>query len=207
MTKRSWFAGILFFGALIVSLPTRSAEVEEWGEVEVSELAREIFKRFDHKVHGREFERMGLGCPACHQLGGVGEKRLDPSVLDSVFLTPSSLACHFCHNPPEGVEPRGPGYCYNCHEGGVAPESHGPGWLEIHGSNARIGKLGCDRCHKKVFCIGCHVKKDSMSYRVHDRSWLSVHGIAAFADPSNCSTCHLQADCVECHSTSDGRFE
>jgi hypothetical protein len=166
----------------------------------------DIFERFNHKRHEGVLEDRGVNCSACHQVGARGDPRVATSVLESWLLPPPPGACHYCHNPPDGEQPTGTGACILCHETIQPPESHGAGWVDLHGAEARLQTWSCNNCHRRSFCIDCHERKEAARYREHDRAWLSVHGIAARTDPTECDTCHLQSDCVSCHSTTDGRL-
>lgn len=165
-----------------------------------------IFERFNHKRHEGILADRKIGCSACHQIGATGDKRVSTKRLESFTLSPPRMACHYCHNPETGEEPAGTGRCITCHESVSPPESHGAGWVDLHGTEARLQTWSCDNCHRRSFCIDCHERKEDARMRVHDLTWISVHGIAARTDPTSCTTCHLQVDCVSCHTTNDGRL-
>lgn len=172
---------------------------------DVSSRIHEIYARFDHRTHEQVFAEQQLGCLGCHQLGGRTTGEIEDAALDSAYLTPPPAACHYCHNPADGREPIGPDTCFSCHQDVPPPDSHGVDWREWHGVEARMSAKPCELCHRRSECVDCHVKRDPMQYRAHDRSWLAIHGIAAFVDPAECSTCHLQSECVACHATNYGR--
>ena len=161
----------------------------------------EIFAKFDHASHERALKKADLPCTACHQVGATGDPRLSGEALDRALLRPPEQSCHFCHSPSDGVPFKGaPERCDTCHETTPVPPSHGAGWIAAHGSEARIGGVACESCHRRDACIECHERKTPVDFRVHDRTWLTVHGIAARTAPFECATCHLQADCVACHA-------
>lgn len=172
----------------------------------VSEADRqEIFDRFSHRRHEDILEQRGVACIACHQVGTTGDSRVSIAALEPIARPPPGKACHFCHNPESG-EPTGTARCILCHDRVEPPESHGAGWIGLHGTEARLQTWSCDSCHRKSFCVDCHERKEDATFQVHDRAWLSVHGIAARTDPAACGICHLQVDCVTCHTTTDGRL-
>ncbi len=168
--------------------------------------AARIFDKFNHKRHEGILGERGIGCPSCHQVGSKGDARISSDTLSSWLSPPPPKACHFCHNPSDGSEPVGAGRCVMCHETIEPPTSHGAGWVQVHGTEARLETWSCDNCHRRSFCVDCHERKEAARYKVHDRAWLTVHGVAVQADPAACSTCHLQADCQSCHQSIDGRL-
>jgi len=191
--------------AVAAGLVLASARADDPSGV-LSDEARSIFARFDHRMHDRPLRREGLGCTACHQVGGTGDARLSADKLDAAYLPPPEGACHYCHNPPENERDIGPGRCTLCHDEVEPPRSHGAGWLQLHGEETLVGALQCEDCHRQAFCIDCHNRKQPIFFQVHERSWTTVHGIAARTDPTLCGTCHLQADCVRCHASGHGRL-
>jgi len=204
------FALLLLAGAVLVGLPARGGTPEhtQGGFVSTpddAELAK-IFARFNHKRHQGVLAARGVGCSSCHQIGTTGDPRIAMSKVESVVLPPPAKACHFCHNPPTGEQPIGTGRCITCHDKVMPPDSHGAGWIDLHGTEARLQTWSCDNCHRRSFCIDCHERKEAVRYRVHDGAWLTIHPIAARTDPSQCGTCHLQAECESCHTSSDGRL-
>jgi hypothetical protein len=174
------------------------AGVSAAGSTGPSELEA-IFGLFDHGMHKRVLKREGIGCTACHQVGGRADERVAPRSVDEGFLPAPPAACHYCHSPPAGRRELGPGRCALCHADVQAPSSHGAGWIERHGDDMRVGALQCEDCHRTAFCVDCHNRKERISLTVHDRTWITVHGIASRTDPTSCGTCHLQAECLDCH--------
>lgn len=189
----------------------RAEETEEGappsaGPVDNAEL-ESIFALFNHRRHEGVLEARQLGCPACHSIGSTGDPRLSMRRIEAWAMPPPPQACHYCHNPASGEPPAGTGRCIVCHDDVEPPESHGAGWIDVHGVEARLQTWSCENCHRDAFCIDCHERRESARYLAHDREWLTLHGIAAWTDPSACGTCHLQADCVACHRRTDGRLQ
>ena len=152
--------------------------------------------RFEHPAHDEVIKAAGLSCEGCHP-SSKKRRGIDPA------------PCHDCHGSPDTTwgptapwqQPTG---CDLCHTTIAPPADHGAGWLSAHGEHARDRIQTCDACHGGAFCVGCHERKDTTRYRVHDRTWLSVHGMDARVDPSRCGACHQQIDCVTCHQTGVG---
>ena len=185
--------------ALILSSGVLAAEPEEPDR----EAVDAIFELFDHSRHLRAFRRADLGCPACHQVGATSDPRIGRDALDAVLLRAPAAACHYCHNPSEESPVAAPSRCTTCHVEAPTPASHGMGWRDLHGSEARLGTLDCRDCHRRDFCIECHERRNPTEFRVHDYTWITVHGIAARTNPMECTTCHLQVDCIACHATQE----
>lgn len=165
-----------------------------------------IFGLFDHGTHKKALQRNHLGCVACHPVGAPPPSSAAPGATaqGSMRIAPPPGACHYCHNPPDGAPPDGPTRCTACHQTIALPATHGAGWTENHGQDARLSASECEDCHANRFCLDCHARKETVRFKVHDRTWSTVHGIASRADPASCSTCHLQADCVQCHQGGRG---
>ena len=159
--------------------------------------ASKIYKRFDHGVHKKVFQREHLSCVACHAIGAPLQKSDDPTARNP--LAPPAGACHYCHNPADGATPQGPTQCTACHDTISLPVTHGAGWTTAHGEQARLAVSECDACHPASDCVTCHTRKETARFQVHDRTWSAIHGIAALTDPASCGTCHLQVDCISCH--------
>ena len=160
-----------------------------------------VFEQFRHEAHVDTFTEEQIGCLACHQLGGVLGGDLSAEVGLDIFLTPPSAGCHYCHNPPEEQErePIGPGGCQICHGAGYKPDSHGPAWLDYHGTEVRMIRPGCHECHDTGQCISCHENRGALSRSTHPPGWGAVHGIEARFDPQACISCHAGDSCVQCH--------
>lgn len=163
---------------------------------------------FDHDLHKPVNGQAGLSCMSCHSLGSGGS---GPTGMKATLIVSRDALCHGCHVrgaelPVEGAEVvKGPRGCETCHASAPVPSSHGAGWKDGHGVDARMDASRCRDCHRQRDCVDCHERKESARFAVHDRSWEYVHGIAARTDPASCDTCHLQADCVACHATDRGR--
>ena len=155
-------------------------------------------ERFEHGRHERALAKAGLSCQDCHGLGTRPPEGVHP---DEVSLMPPGEVCHSCHRSEQRQRPRPPSRCATCHPTVTAPTGHGAGWLELHGSEARLGMQACEDCHRDSECVACHEDRESIRFDVHDRSWLSVHGVAARANPAECTTCHSQSSCLACHSS------
>jgi hypothetical protein len=163
---------------------------------------------FDHDAHKAANDKAGLSCMSCHSLGPGGT---GPTGMKATLIVERGALCHGCH--AKGAElpieaaavVKGPRACDTCHAIAPQPSSHGAGWREGHGADARLSASACRECHARRDCVDCHERKESARFRVHDRSWEWVHGIAARTDPASCDGCHLQADCVACHATDHGR--
>jgi hypothetical protein len=163
---------------------------------------------FDHDLHKAANEKAGLTCTACHTLGAGGT---GPTGMAATMTVEREALCHGCHVkgatlPVDGAKVvKGTRSCEACHVTTPVPISHGAGWQQGHGPDARVDARGCRDCHQRRDCVDCHERKESARFRVHDRSWEYVHGIAVRTDPAACDACHLQADCVACHATDRGR--
>ncbi len=163
---------------------------------------------YDHDAHKDANTKAGLGCTACHSLGPGGS---GPTGMKASLLLEREQLCHGCHVKgaalpiADAKRVRGPRSCEGCHSTTPQPSSHGAGWKDGHGAEARMDASSCRGCHRQRDCVDCHERKESTRFRVHDRSWEWVHGIAARTDPASCDGCHLQADCVACHASDHGR--
>jgi hypothetical protein len=157
------------------------------------------FTRFDHPEHARTFDRHDVPCVACHP---VGSARAD--------LVPDRAVCHTCHAPGEGGIGAGDGLraasdrCALCHDVVAPPPSHGAGWLELHGPDARAEPDRCGSCHPRSSCVDCHDRRQNGAFTVHDPSWIRTHGVAVRAAPASCDSCHAQAECLACHGSPAG---
>lgn len=160
-----------------------------------------ILARFSHDRHQRVLRKEGLGCPACHQVGGMAAPGTPPDRQALLFLEAPPRACHYCHNPSGDRKARGPRTCATCHDQALKPVSHGAGFLLDHGADARLEGRACYSCHRRQVCVDCHERSDPTRYRAHERTWIAVHGLAVQADPTSCSGCHVQSSCVQCHSS------
>ena len=158
-----------------------------------------IFGEFRHETHDEVFVEENLGCLACHPVGGriEGESTLeDPYDL---FTSPPPASCHYCHRTTDDREAIGPEGCQNCHGQGYQPETHGPGWVDFHGTEVRMIRPGCQDCHDTGQCISCHDNRGALSRSNHPPGWGAVHGVEARFDPQACVTCHVGDGCVQCH--------
>lgn len=159
--------------------------------------ADEPLERFEHGQHQAALEAAELSCQGCHALGHPPEPGQD---ADAISLMPGFEVCHGCHQG-EQRRRRAPTRCSTCHETTPAPTDHGAGWLDHHGTEARLGVQACEDCHRDSACVACHEDRESIGFQVHDRSWLAVHGVAARVQPGECATCHTQAGCLSCHAS------
>lgn len=168
----------------------------------------DVMPAFDHDLHKPANEAAGLSCVSCHTLGPGGS---GPTGMAATMTVPRGELCHGCHVKGSALPMadttvvKGPRSCDSCHATLPQPASHGAGWQQGHGPDARLDARGCRDCHQRRDCVDCHERKESARFRVHDRSWEYVHGIAVRTDPAACDGCHLQADCVACHATDRGR--
>jgi hypothetical protein len=158
-----------------------------------------IWARFDHAEHDAVFRRHQVGCVTCHPVGAA-----------SGDLSPARGVCHTCHAPGQGGLGEGDGLraatdrCAACHTVVDPPASHGPGWLALHGPDARAEARSCTTCHTRSSCVDCHDRRQNGAFAVHDPSWIRTHGIAVRAAPASCDTCHTQNECLACHDTPSG---
>lgn len=160
---------------------------------------------FDHAEHAPAFEKGGISCVDCHP---VGLRRKDPEkgfVMPPVGpLKPPLLVCHGCHKPSFAGAPRAaPGQCTLCHahRAQLEPASHGVGWLQAHGPEARARGATCKDCHETNECVKCHDARGALQKDPHPPGWRTGHGVEARLDPYSCSTCHDGNACTSCHTT------
>lgn len=163
----------------------------------------QIYAKFSHVEHRDSFERRGLTCVSCHQVGTFGPESWGSEALSRAFIASPEGACHGCHAPAVG-RAYGPRGCPLCHEALAPAASHDTSFLERHGAEARLGVRSCRDCHAGGWCVDCHERKERVNTLVHERTWMGIHGIAARVDPASCDTCHLAVECERCH-TSGGR--
>ncbi|HEX7023691.1 MAG TPA: hypothetical protein VF187_02640, partial [Gemmatimonadales bacterium] len=101
----------------------------------------------------------------------------------------------------------------------AAPASHtAPGFIAVHGKEARRRTATCATCHSQSSCATCHagatLPKPVMAMPQsgpgrapgaqlkrhpplsHIASFREGHGRQASASPRSCATCHTQADCL-----------
>ena len=79
------------------------------------------------------------------------------------------------------------------------PDSHRAGWIEKHQQYSKSNKEECMMCHKPIFCIDCHQRRDTITERVHKRNWKFYHSVEARANPRKCDSCHQVKFCNRCH--------
>ncbi len=158
-----------------------------------------IFDEFRHELHEESFAEENVGCVACHQVGGrfEGEPLDDPPF--ELYMPVPPASCHFCHKPVDGREQIGPAGCQICHGEGYQPDSHGPGWTDVHGVEVRMIRPGCHECHDTGQCTTCHDDRGALTRSNHTPGWGAVHGIEARFDPQGCVSCHAGDSCVQCH--------
>lgn len=151
---------------------------------------------FDHPLHAETFDKAGLTCIDCHPVGLSAEAGV-PTELPAPMST-----CHACHRREVARAPRkATERCESCHpyRDELTPETHGLGWDEDHGPEARSLRNGCDTCHDTGMCIDCHDARGAMTASPHGAAFRSLHGIEARLDPASCLTCHATETCVACH--------
>lgn len=171
--------------------------------------------KFSHKAH---LDR-GTPCQACH--GDLLREGVD---LATRAQLPSMQLCLGCHNGKQASEE-----CSLCHitaAGGVlktefaglgalAPTgnlrgaAHDMAFRQFHKYAAQNDQSFCGSCHKKEFCVDCHVGvRKPMDFHAGD--YVNMHTIEARRNSPDCSSCHrLQTFCQACHSrmgvAADGR--
>lgn len=154
---------------------------------------------FNHGVHEKTFKKTNVTCVHCHPVGA----RTDAGA-PGVDLPPPRSACHGCHLGQLPGSPRkAANTCSDCHpqRSELLPATHGLGWLEGHGPEARSVRASCDACHDRTECIDCHEGRGALSRTPHPPGFRSTHGIEARVDPASCSTCHTEDTCAACHTT------
>lgn len=188
--------------ALLVFLLSAVAWADEKGETE------KIFERFVHSDHTAAFERAGLTCVTCHQVGQQGAGWSKDQL--ATWLVPPRNTCHECHAPGEGDLGKGIPFrgadrnCGTCHDTDEKPATHDVSWLGWHGRDAQADAQSCQMCHSRSFCVDCHDRRDDTRFAVHDAGWLTLHGVAVRANPGGCDGCHVQAECTSCHASTNG---
>ena len=151
---------------------------------------------YDHEMHNEIFsDGEAFSCENCH--------KSDESYENYSLINP--LGCHVCHNPPPGQSPdlEGPGECNLCHVGGwfPKPKSHKANWNNKHQVYAKQDPKSCVMCHSNnMFCLECHMERDTIKERMHRRNFKYYHSIEARANPRKCSVCHTVNYCQECHT-------
>jgi hypothetical protein len=195
---RATITGVL---ALVILGAATSAERNRSGDQDqlTPEEIEVIFDEFRHELHEEAFTDEGIGCVACHQVGGRTEGEPVDEALRDAYMTAPPASCHYCHRPGEQRAAIGPEGCQICHGEGYQPESHGPAWADMHGSEVRMIRPGCGECHDTGQCISCHENRGALSRSEHTPGWGAVHGIEARFDPQACVTCHAGDSCVSCH--------
>lgn len=151
---------------------------------------------FEHRAHKTAFKRAGLVCGDCHPVGLRAESG---KVAD--LPTPRSI-CHGCHRAEvEGAPHAAASRCGACHPDReeLKPPTHGIGWHEDHGPEARSLRAGCDDCHDRGQCVDCHDARGAATETPHPPGFRSFHGLEARLDGATCVTCHAAETCVRCH--------
>lgn len=181
------------------------AQASESGTEVSAEDVKSIFDGFSHEEHGETFEEDRIACAACHVVGArvvdeEGEVVPFGAVqLTELFVAPPPTACHHCHKPEPGRRASGPQGCQVCHGEGFEPESHGLGWLDMHGEEVRLLQRVCRDCHQITTCLACHEQRGALAGSPHGPAWGAVHGVEARFDPHSCVTCHAGDSCTSCH--------
>lgn len=154
---------------------------------------------YPHKRHFDVMKEEGDPCMRCHPFSGNTVTDLD--ILDKLNVIanePLESICHSCHV----VELTAPSQCRLCHKeiGKIRPESHGSGYVENHGFDARRNGSGCAECHiSPSFCTDCHFRRERSRERIHGAGYRSSHGIEARLSPGRCGKCHSERYCRDCH--------
>ena len=79
------------------------------------------------------------------------------------------------------------------------PDSHRANWEKVHQNYAKANNQECAMCHKPIFCIDCHQRRDEITERVHKRNWKFLHSVEVRANAKQCDSCHRQKFCTDCH--------
>lgn len=154
---------------------------------------------FSHEEHADVFADAGLSCVSCHPVG----LELPAGVSDAEPLPAPRTTCHACHlQEVAGAKKAAPRACETCHPAllELMPESHGFGWLEDHGPEARALGATCSDCHEASTCVECHEDRGAGARSPHGPGFSAVHGIEAAVDPGSCTSCHAAATCTSCHT-------
>ena len=186
---------VLLLGAAAGAERARSGGGEQLTQAEIDL----IFDEFQHEEHDEVFVEEKLPCLACHQVGGRAEGEPAVAPASDVFMTAPPASCHYCHKPEQPRQNDAPAGCQICHGVGYQPESHGPGWVDLHGVEVRMIQPGCHECHDTGRCISCHESRGALSRSPHPPGWGAVHGIEARFDPQACVSCHAGDTCSQCH--------
>ena len=135
---------------------------------------------------------LGIECSECHA-DIEGNERVTSALA---LRMDDCTACH--------TERDAPNECATCHtEHSVdrTPASHGPLWIEHHGTVCRRDDPAtvhdCSMCHSEHDCSDCH---QVWAPKSHTSFWrIRGHGIEARMDRESCATCHQTYDCDRCH--------
>jgi len=192
---------LVLLGFFILSFTTcgRSGPERKSG---YKKLKRSVMlSTFSHKKHNKYFEQEKIYCSNCHfmQFSLEGKRRKDRGKLSSELLYPGMEECHYCHENKK-YENAAPQECLLCHVAlsGMMPDNHRVDWINRHKSASRI-EDDCAKCHRDNYCSDCHLKRDTIRQRVHDRNYLYAHSIEARANPRKCVSCHTASYCLTCH--------
>ena len=154
---------------------------------------------FSHHEHAGVFRDAGLSCVACHPVG----LDLPEGVSDAEPLPAPVATCHACHLQEVAGAKAAPRACETCHPAmlELMPESHGYGWLDDHGDEARTLGATCSDCHEASTCVECHEDRGAGARSPHGPGFQAVHGIEAATDPGSCTSCHAASTCTSCHTS------
>ncbi|MFH1571671.1 MAG: cytochrome c3 family protein [Gemmatimonadota bacterium] len=193
--------------------PAVCKDCHEEGEVPTTWPAREREILFSHQRHAGT---LALECQSCH--AGVLAEPLAAAL-------PAMDRCMACHT---GVQaPRDCEACHLVELAALVPASHGAGWRDSHGQQARISDAACVPCHAVSDCQECHEgallvelaalgvprqtpfgpelagRAGQTLQRVHGLNYRFLHALDARGKSSDCITCH-ELDtgdfCGECHN-------
>lgn len=145
-------------------------------------------------------------CRYCHHtqsFAPVTWRSLHPRAVES---RGANSCLDYCHKITQ---------CRTCHTSGKNPFSEkgsapkrltgliakhsGPGWDDIHGKEAQLGKDKCFYCHGSVeACRECHSRRPA--FHGQKSSWLQRHQKAGKRNETRCLACHAKKECVDCHN-------
>jgi hypothetical protein len=170
----------------------------------------------DKAVHAKNAAANIKACEICHGAGGTGSAfcmgchklpMAHPAEFKSFHAKTgrdNPKVCSNCHTFKE--------LCSNCHHKGSSLTT---GWLPLHGKVIADAGNATDcfaKCHKKDFCVTCHVGRKVVPASHKAKGWTkraaadqkAIHTTAFVKDKENCTYCHGDGGaeskfCSGCH--------
>lgn len=172
-------------------------------------FASDSVKGFNHSLHEKNaFKNLKIECSACHNFSINADglhASASPEIKESNFKSEMKSLCHQCHQSQNSKFRVTPKTCVLCHTESdslkkIKPLNHQTSsWKKTHALNARVESTSCMNCHIQSQCVKCHVNRNDIAMKNHNRNFRFTHSIEARGQPQRCDACHSQSFCIKCH--------